>query len=127
MGDKHRIHTAAAQIFNRKLWSLKSMKYEISVAGEIPTAFELHCYSPGLPGCGANFWVISMSSIPPAIFPDPGLWSSYIHAHFHTGRCFICSLLKHRFRGGSQKNTFKHACYRLVLENYVFKKTVEKE
>lgn len=68
IGNIHCIHTEAARIFNRKLWNLKPTKCKISVSGEIPTTFELHCYSQGHPGCGAKCGVISVSSSPPGYF-----------------------------------------------------------
>lgn len=43
------IHRKAAWIFIRK-----SIKYKFDVSGESPTPFELHCYSQGLLGCGAE-------------------------------------------------------------------------
>lgn len=81
------------------------MKYKISVSGEIPTAFELHCFSLELPGCGANFWVISMSSIPPAIFPDPGQSLSIfkIHSSFFHPRCPESSSACKELRAGNTR------------------------
>lgn len=98
------------------LWNTKSM-----FLGKIPQPLNCIVIHRSFLGVGQNSGWFLWAVLPLAVFPEPGLWSSYVHAHFHTGRCFILfssEAQASRLGIAVTKIHLKHACYRLVLENY---------